>query len=354
MADRLQELRAKIDQLDLEILRLLNERAGHAHEAGLVKNGAVYRPEREAQVLRRLIESNPGPLQTEHVLGIFREIMSACMALEKPLIIAFLGPSGTFTEAAAHKHWGQAAHTQACSSIDEVFAEVESGRADFGTVPVENSTEGTINKTLDLLLQTPLKICGEVQLRVHQLLMSKHTDIKKITKVYSHMQSLAQCHAWLSLHLPHVERVAVASNAQAAKMAAEEENAAAIAGEKAATVYGLSVLTSNIEDEPNNTTRFLIVGNQEIEPSGKDKTSLVMSAENRPGAVHDLLLPLAEHQVSMTKFESRPARSGLWEYIFFVDIEGHQREARIAQALDALRPKTTFLKILGSYPIAVA
>ena len=353
MVNRLQELRAKIDQLDLEILRLLNERAGHAHEAGIVKNGAVYRPEREAQVLRRLTEHNPGPLQSEHVLGIFREIMSACMALEKPLSIAFLGPSGTFTEAAAQKHWGQAAHTHACSSIDEVFAEVESGRADFGTVPVENSTEGTINKTLDLLLQTPLKICGEVQLRVHQLLMSKNPDVTKITKVYSHMQSLAQCNAWLSLHMPNVERVAVASNAQAAKMASEEDSAAAIAGEKAATVYGLTVLARNIEDEPNNTTRFLIVGNQEIDPSGKDKTSLVMSAENRPGAVHDLLLPLAEHQVSMTKFESRPARSGLWEYVFFMDIEGHQREARIAEALDALRPKTTFLKILGSYPVAV-
>lgn len=354
MADTLQDLRAKIDTLDDEILRILNERALQAHAVGLLKNGAVYRPEREAQVLRRLIEKNGGPLKKEHVLRVFREIMSACMALEKPLSIAFLGPVGTFTEAAALKHWGHAANLAACNSIDEVFLEVESKRADYGTVPVENSTEGSINKTLDLLLHTRLKICGEVQLRVHHLLMSKHQELGHITKVYSHMQSLAQCQSWLSRHLPHAERIALPSNALAAKMAQSEENAAAIAGEKAAEIYSLTILARNIEDEPNNTTRFLVIGDQDVGPSGKDKTTLVMSAENRPGAVHELLLPLAEYKVSMTKFESRPARAGLWEYVFFMDIEGHQNDANVSSALAALRPKTTFLKILGSYPAAIA
>lgn len=352
--DKLQQHRSAIDAIDDEMLKLVNARARHAQAIGALKGGAlVYRPEREAQVLRRVKENNPGPLSGESVARLFREIMSACLALEKPLKVAYLGPEGTFTQAAAIKHFGHAANTEPCASIDEVFRNVEAGTVDYGVVPVENSTGGAVGTTLDLLLEAPLKVCGEVDLRVHQFLLRKPGAKVKAVKVYSHAQSLAQCHEWLNLHLPGAERIPVVSNAKAAQLAGEDENAAAIAGEAAAEVYGLEKEAQNIEDEPNNTTRFLVIAQHDAAPSGRDKTSLVLSSNNFPGAVYELLAPFAHFGVSMSKLESRPSRTGLWEYMFFVDVEGHQQDEKVAQALAELRDKAAFLKVLGSYPAAV-
>ena len=355
MIDRLNTLRAQIDALDKEILKLINQRAAHAHEIGQIKEGAVYRPEREAQVLRRIKELNPGPLSAEAAARLFREIMSACLALEKKLSVAYLGPAGTFSEAAAVKHFGHAAETIACDSIDQVFRSAEAGETDYCVVPVENSTEGAVSRTLDLLPRMHLRICGEVVLRIHHHLLAKEagTPYSAIRRIYSHSQSLAQCHEWLHANLPNVERIATSSNAEAARDAASEPGAVAVAGDMAAERYGLQPLARNIEDEPNNTTRFLVLGNHETGRSGKDKTSLVMSARNVPGAVHGLLDPFARHGVSMTKFESRPSRTELWEYLFFVDIEGHVQDEVIVKALAELQKKVAFLKVLGAYPVAV-
>ncbi|HEY4998106.1 MAG TPA: prephenate dehydratase, partial [Usitatibacter sp.] len=277
------------------------------------------------------------------------------LALERPITVAYLGPRGTFSERAAMKHFGLAADAVPAASIDEVFRAVESGTADFGVVPVENSTEGAVGRSLDLMPQTPMKVCGEVVVRIHHHLMSKWApkDFADIRRVFSHGQSLAQCHEWLNAHLPHVERVAVSSNAEAARKAAEEPGSAAVAGETAAEHYGLAILASNIEDEPNNTTRFLIIGDYEPKPSGKDKTSIVLSARNRAGAVYEMLTPFATRGVSMTKFESRPSRVALWEYLFFVDIEGHRGDANVAAALEEVAKIAGYLKVLGSYPAAV-
>jgi chorismate mutase / prephenate dehydratase len=346
--------RAAIDALDREILARLSARAGHAQAIGRLKEGGVaYRPEREAQVLARVIADNPGPLTGEAVAGVFRQVMSACLALEQPLAIAYLGPAGTYSHAAVDKHFGAFVRGEPCATIDEVFRAAESGRADYAVVPVENSTEGAVGRTLDLMLATPLSICGEIRLRIRQNLLSNAGAIDQVTRVYSHAQSLAQCVQWLARHLPAVPRVAVASNAEAARLAAAEAGAAAIAGENAAAIYGLAVLAPNIEDEPNNTTRFWVLGRQQVARSGRDETSLVLSAPNRPGAVHALLEPFAKHGVSMSRLESRPARTGLWEYLFFVDVEGHSTDVRVAAALGELKEKAPFIKILGSYPAAV-
>ena len=362
MSDDLQKalagVRAEIDGIDGELLRLLNQRARCAQKVGEIKAehgeaGHIYRPEREAQVLRRLQDANPGPLPGENVTFFFREVMSACLSLEQPLGIAFLGPLGTFSESAATKHFGHAARLSPQSSIDDVFREVESGHAQYAVVPVENSTEGAVGRTMDLLLGTQLKICGEVVVRIHQNLLSNETDLSKITRVYSHAQSLAQCHEWLNRMLPGAQRISVGSNAQAAQMASEEVGVAAIAGEAAATRYKLPRLAENIEDEPNNTTRFLVLGKHDAGPSGRDKTSLIMSAANRTGALHELLLPLSSAGVSMCRLESRPARNALWEYVFYVDIEGHRDEAPIKAALEELGRRSAYLKTLGSYPVAV-
>ena len=354
----LEGVRAEIDGIDAELLHLLNQRARCAQKVGEIKAqhgdaGYIYRPEREAQVLRRLQEINPGPLPSENITFFFREVMSACLSLEQPLGIAFLGPLGSFTGSAATKHFGHAARLLPQSSIDDVFREVESGHAHYAVVPVENSTEGAVGRTMDLLLGTSLKICGEVVLRIHQNLLSSETDLGKISKVYSHAQSLAQCHEWLNHNLPGVLRISVTSNSLAAQMATQETGVAAIAGEAAAVRYQLPRLAENIEDEPNNTTRFLVLGGQDAGPSGRDKTSLIMSAANRTGALHELLLPLSAAGVSMCRLESRPARSVLWEYVFYVDIEGHREDPTIKAALDELTRRAAYLKILGSYPVAV-
>ena len=351
-------VRSEIDGIDTELLRLLNQRARCAQKVGEIKAehgeaGHIYRPEREAQVLRRLQDANPGPLPNENITFFFREVMSACLSLEDPLSVAFLGPLGTFSESAATKHFGHAARLQPQSSIDDVFREVESGHAQYAVVPVENSTEGAVGRTMDLLLATPLKICGEVVVRIHQNLLSNETDLNKISKVYSHAQSLAQCHEWLNRMLPDAQRISVGSNAQAAQMAAAEQGSAAIAGEAAAARYHLPRLAENIEDEPNNTTRFLVLGKHDAAVSGKDKTSLIMSAPNRTGALQELLLPLSSSGVSMCRLESRPARNALWEYVFYVDIIGHRDDAAVDNALKALSNYAAYLKILGSYPVAV-
>ena len=355
MSDELEQLRARIDALNLDILAKLNERASLARAIGTLKVGQAYRPEREAQVLRRIKDANDGPLADETVALLFREIMSACLALERPVTVAYLGPPGTFSERAAIKHFGHAAEPRPEPSIDEVYRAVESGAADFGVVPVENSTEGAVGRSLDLMPQTPRKVCGEVVLRIHHNLMAKTppADFAAIGRVFSHGQSLAQCHEWLNNNLPEAERIAVASNAEAARRAAEEPGSAAVAGEMAAEHYGLTILAPNIEDEPNNTTRFLVLGDYEPRPSGRDKTSLVLSARNRAGAVYEMLTPFASRGVSMTKFESRPSKVALWEYLFFVDIEGHRDDPQVASALEEVGRIAGYLKVLGSYPAAV-
>ena len=353
MSDELKNFRVQIDSIDDELLKLFNQRAKLAQQIGHAKNGsAVLRPEREAQVLKRMVDANTGPLSAQSVSTLFTEIMSHCRALEEPLAVAYLGPQGTFSEAAVIKRFGQACRGVSCASIDEVFRKVESGEANYGVVPVENSTEGAVGRTLDLLMQSPLRLCGEVLLAVHQCLLSQDKDLSAIKRVYSHPQSLGQCQDWLNTHLPHAERVSVASNAEAASLASKEKHSAAIAGEQAAERFNVPVQVKNIQDDPRNTTRFLVIGNQDVAASGQDKTSLVMSALNRPGAVHELLVPLAKHGVSMSKLESRPARAGLWEYVFFVDIEGHQTDKKVAAALKELKEVAAFVKVLGSYPIA--
>ncbi len=351
---RLSELRNLIDRVDREVLGLLNQRAQAAAEIGVIKHGAVYRPEREAQVLRGVQDANTGPLSNDTVVFLFREIMSACLALEQSLKIAYLGPQGTYSEQAAVRQFGHAATVMPFQSLDEVFHQVESGHCQYAVVPVENSLGGSVSTTLDLLLSTPLKICGESHLRIrHQLMTHSSTEnLAAIRRVYSHAQSLSQCQQWLSSHLPQVERIPVASNADAASRAASDPESAAIAGELAAERYALKIQAKDIEDSADNTTRFVVLGTQEVGPSGSDKTSMVLSAPNRPGAIHKLLEPLAKHGVSMSRLESRPSRTGLWEYVFFVDIDGHTSQPALRDALDEMRAQASFLKILGSYPLS--
>ncbi|MFA6921792.1 MAG: prephenate dehydratase [Gallionella sp.] len=354
MSDKLKQCRQRIDQLDDEMLKLVSQRAALAQQIGHLKeNGVVLRPEREAQVLRRLQDANPGPLSNAAIAALFTEVMSQCRALEAPLTVAYLGPEGTFTEAAALKRFGSAVQGVSCATIDDVFRAVESDSVQYGVAPVENSTEGAVGRTLDLLLQSTLSVCGEVMLPIHQCLLATGCDLSEIHTVYSHPQSLGQCQTWLNTNLPHAARIPVSSNAEAARLASAHPNSAAIAGSQAALHFKLQVCVENIEDDARNTTRFLVLGKQQVAPSGDDKTSLVLSAANRPGTVHDLLSSLATHDVSMTKFESRPSRSGLWEYVFFVDIEGHQADAHVAMALAELKLTAAFMKILGSYPVAV-
>jgi chorismate mutase/prephenate dehydratase len=359
MSEQLKQHRDQIDAIDEQVLKLVNERAKLARQIGTLKDdGVIYRPEREAQVLRRLQEHNQGPLSNEAVSNIFRAVMSNCRALEKELSIAFLGPLGTYSEEAALKQFGLGRSAVVCGSIDEVFRTLEAGQADYGVVPVENSTEGAIGLTLDLLLSSTLKVCGEITLPIHHCLLSKQTDISKISHVFSHTQSLAQCHEWLSKTLPKAAREAVTSNARAAQMihdlvSTDGTFAAAIASKRAAELFNLNILAENIEDDAKNTTRFLVLGTHDVAVSGADKTSLVMTSKNIPGAMVELLEPLSRHGVSMTKFESRPSKQGLWDYVFFVDIEGHQADAKVKAALAECQQRASFLKVLGSYPAAV-
>jgi len=354
--DKLTPLRARIDAIDKQLLELLNQRAGVAQEVGHVKaatNAPVFRPEREMQVLRNVAERNPGPLADGDVQTIFREIMSACRALEKRVTVAYLGPVGTFSEQAVYQHFGHAVEGMPCASIDEVFRATEAGTADFGVVPVENSTEGAINRTLDLLLQTPLTISGEVSLPVHHSLMTASGTMDGVQRICAHPQALAQCQAWLNQHYPAVPRQPVSSNGEAARMASEDLGVAAIAGKIAGEKYGLQTVSAHIQDDPHNRTRFAVIGRLHTAPSGHDHTSLVLSVANKAGAVYNLLAPLAKHGVSMTRFESRPARMGTWEYYFYVDVEGHSDDERMARALTELKENAAFFKVLGSYPCSL-
>src|SRR5690554_297593 len=358
----LQALRVRIDSLDEKILELISQRARCAQDVGRIKmqslaegeEAVFYRPEREAQVLKRIMSMNKGPLGNEEMARLFREIMSTCLALEQPLKVAYLGPEGTFSQAAALKHFGHSVRSIPMAAIDEIFREVAAGAVHFGVVPVENSTEGAINHTLDSFLEHDLVICGEMELRIHHhLLVGENTKTDKISRIYSHAQSLAQCRKWLDAHYPNVERVAVSSNAEAAKRVKSEWNSAAIAGDMASTLYGLVKLYEKIEDRPDNSTRFLIIGNQEVPPTGDDKTSVIVSMSNRPGALHHLLQPFHDNGVDLTRIETRPSRSGKWTYVFFIDFLGHQHDPLVKDALEKIRDESVGLKILGSYPKAV-
>ncbi len=352
--EEIQKHREAIDRYDDELLKLLSERSRHVQAVGHIKgeNRQKQRPDREAQILKRMAAENPGPLSGEAIMAIWREIISQSMALEQRLIVSYLGPAGTFSHVAAKQHFGTAPEFVPCLSIDEVFRQAESTAADFAVVPVENSTEGAVGRTLDLLLQTPLTICSEIVLRVRQNLLRKAGSLEGIARVYSHSQSLAQCQNWLARHLPGAARIPVASNAEAARLASCEPDAAAIGPSLASQHYGLAIVSPDIEDEPNNATRFLVLGNVKSAPTGDDLTSIVMSAPNRPGAVHALLTPVAQHGISMSRIESRPSRLARWEYMFYVDLVGHQDDAKLAQVLAELKSIAPFVKVLGSYPRA--
>jgi chorismate mutase/prephenate dehydratase len=347
-------LREQIDSVDRKLFELLNERAQVVLKVGELKarTGApVYRPEREAQILSRLGET-VGPLPGESLQAIWREVMSACRALERRLRVAYLGPAGTFSEMALLKHFGHGVEAVPCSSIDEVFRITEAGNTDFGIVPVENSTEGTVNRSLDLMLQTPLSILGETAVDVRHNLMNQDASRASIRRVCAHPQALAQCTGWLDRNLPGVERVPVASNAEGARLASIDSSVAGIAAEIAATLYGLGIVDAGIQDDPSNRTRFLIVGRYRCGPSGSDQTSLILSVPDRAGAVHAMIEPLARHGVSMKRFESRPARQGGWQYYFYIDLLGHQDDPSVAAALSEIRSQAAFCKVLGSYPRA--
>lgn len=355
----LEALRREIDAVDERIQALIAERAALARKVAVAKGEAppagYYRPEREAAILRRVVERNQGPLRDEEVVRLFREIMSACLAQEEPLKIGYLGPEGTFSQSAVYKHFGHSVQALPLGTIDEVFHEVESGSADFGVVPVENSTEGTVNHTLDMFLTSPLKICGEVEMRIRQHLLGNLPSLDRVRRVCAHPQSLAQCRAWLREYLPAAELVPVSSNAEGARRARDEAGTAAIAGDAAAEVYGLDRLVADIEDRPDNSTRFLVVGRELLAPSGEDKTTLLLSTRHTEdaGALHRLLEPLAEHKVSMTRIESRPSQQRKWHYVFFVDIEGHAADEPVARALEALKARADLFRVLGSYPRAL-
>ena len=359
-AAELLDFRLRIDQLDRDLLALLNQRAAVALQVGELKRreGSVaFRPEREAQVIDGLKAGNPGPLKADSVAPIWREIMSACRALETPTRVAYLGPAGTFSELAAIGFFGSTIVKVPCANSDEVFQVTSAGAADFGVVPVENSSEGVVTRSLDLFLTTPLFIIGETSLYVRHNLMRRENSLDGITAVCAHPQALAQCHGWLSNHLPNVERRPVASNAEGARLASLDASVAGIASKHAAAEFGLHIVAPAIQDDAHNRTRFAILAHPHHHPqpkaSGHDCTSLVVSVNNRPGAVHDMLVPLKNHGVSMTRFESRPARSGQWEYYFYIDLQGHPDEPNVAAALSELRSVCAFFKLLGTYPIDV-
>ena len=353
-------IRQQIDSIDSDILRLISERAQCAQQVADIKlraadtrDAVFYRPEREAQVLREVMKRNQGPLEDATVGVLFREIMSACLALEQPLQVAYLGPEGTFTQSAVLKHFGHAAQMQPLGAIDEIFGAVENETARFGVVPVENSTEGVINHTLDMFLRSSLRICGEVVIPVHHNLVGSVNDVSGVKKVLSHQQSLAQCRNWLDVNLPGVEREAVSSNAEAARLVSGGDDMVAIAPAAAAEIYQLNTLAAKIQDEPDNTTRFLIVGKQDVPASGVDKTSIMFAAPNKPGALYKLLKPLADNNIDMNRLESRPSKGGLWEYVFFVDFNGHHSDNDIRPALEQLEEQAPLYRVLGSYPKAV-
>ena len=354
----LTDVRERIDSIDRQIQELISERANWAQEVARVKGEGLsaidyYRPEREAHVLRMVVDRNKGPLPDTEMVRLFREIMSSCLAQEDPLKIGFLGPEGTFSEQAVRKHFGHAAYGLPLGSIEEVFQEVAAGHADFGVVPVENSGQGMIQVTLDMFLTSDARICGEVELRVHQCLHSMAGRLEDIRRVYAHAQSLQQCKTWLRMNLPNVECEAVGSNAEAARLARHADDAGAIAGETAGKVYGLQTLASGIEDRADNTTRFLVIGRSLFPPSGNDRTSLLITVNDQPGALYHVLSPFAQHGVSLNRIESRPAHSGKWQYAFFIDVSGHIQDQALQAAVKEIEQSVAQLRVLGSYPVAL-
>lgn len=355
----LPELRSLIDAVDRELLDALCRRARLTDEVGEIKRiegSAVFRPEREAQVIRDLQEINTGPLSADGIAHIWREIMSACRAIEEPQRVAYLGPAGTFSEQAALQFFGSSMARVPCVSIDEVFHAATSGTAEFGVVPVENSSEGVVTRSLDLFLNSPLHIVGETSLLVRHQLLRQQPSLEGIEVVWAHPQALAQCQGWLNRHLPNAERRAATSNAEGARLASTQPAWAGIASERAASEFGLHIAAHAIQDDAFNRTRFAVVCLPSTLPapaaSGRDCTSLIVSVPNRPGAVHDLLVPLKQHGVSMTRFESRPARSGQWEYYFYIDVAGHPSQPNVAAALNELDGLCAFYKVLGTYPVS--
>ena len=357
--DGLTDLRAQIDTLDGQLLDMLNQRAQLAEQVGNIKRAEgspFFRPDRVAQVLEKIQQLNTGPLKNNHVAAIWREIMSACLALEAPQRVAVLGPIGTFCEQAAIEYFGSAAELIYCNNFDEVFHATAAGTADYGVVGVENSTEGAVARSLDLFLRTPVHVVGEVSLLVRHNLLRQSPSLQGIEVVLAHPQALGQCQNWLTQHLPNTERRAVSSNAEGARLAATNPAWAGLASERAASQFGLHVVAHAIQDEAYNRTRFAIVCLPQTlatpPATGRDCTSLVVSVANKPGAVHDLLVPLKQNGVSMTRFESRPAKSGQWEYFFYIDLDGHISQAHVAQALSELQSMCAFYKVIGSYPVS--
>ena len=356
----LASLRVQIDTIDQQLLSLLNQRALVAEQVGEVKKREgtpFFRPDRVAQVIEKITTANPGPLKGAHVAAIWREIMSACLALESPQRVAVLGPEGTFCEQAAIEFFGGAADLMYCANFDEVFHATAAGSAQYGVVGVENSNEGVVTRSLDMFLHTPCHVVGEVSMLIRHNLMRSTNSLDGIEVVAAHPQALAQCHNWLSQNLPDAERRPVSSNAEGARLAAQDPSIAALASERAASQYGLHVVQAAVQDEAHNRTRFVIVTRPGphvgVAPTGHDCTSLIVAVDNRPGAVHDMLVPLKRHGVSMTRFESRPARSGSWDYVFFIDLAGHPAQDNVAAALQELRAQCSFFKVLGSFPLDV-
>lgn len=354
----LEGVRKRIDALDEQIQAMISERAKLAFEVGATKGKLphavdYYRPEREAQVLRAVLERNNGPLSDSEILRLFREIMSACLARQEPLKIAYLGPEGTFTQQAVFRHFGHSVQALGHPSIETVFEQVQGSEADFGVVPIENSTQGIVSHTLDMFLDSDLKICGEVEMRIHHNLLTHSDNLAGLERVYAHQQSHSQCQSWLRRNLPQVEIIPVASNAEAARRVRNAPEAAAIASQAAAEIYAVPILFSRIEDNPDNTTRFLVIGRALFSSSGDDKTTLLLAGKEGPGLLHHLLEPLAKHKVNMSRIESRPSQAGKWEYVFFVDVQGHVEDDALCAALEALARVSDHSRVLGSYPRAV-
>lgn len=358
----LEPLRQRIDAIDRQLLQLFNARAACALEVAEVKSRfaraskpVFYRPEREAKVLRGLMQANPGPLPDEQLAWLFRQLMSACLALEEPMTVAYLGPEATFTQLAALKHFGNSIVDKPISTVDDVFRDVAAGNSHYGVVPVENSSEGVISHTLDNFLESDLQICGEVEVRIHHhLMLNQGEQPEAIERIYSHQQTLAQCRRWLDIHWPKVPRIPVASNAEAARRIGDEKGSAAIAGEMAAEHYARHIIAGKIEDRADNTTRFLVIGRDAIKPSGFDKTSIMVSTRNKPGALHKVLEPFHSLGISLTAIETRPSPSGRWSYVFFIDFEGHREDESVRRAMAEIESSAIEIKILGSYPKALA
>lgn len=358
-ATTLGEVRQKIDALDAQIQSLISDRARLAsavrESKGQLDNAVdYYRPEREAQVLRAVRDRNEGPISDAEMLRLFREIMSVCLAQQEPLKIAYLGPEGTFTQQAVNRHFGHSVQALGVTGIDDVFTQVETTEADFGVVPVENSNQGIVSHTLDRFIDSDLKICGEIEMSIHHNLLSQAKSLSGIERVYSHQQSLSQCKTWIRQHLPSAECIAVSSNAEAARRVRHSPDAAAISSQSAAEIYGVPILFARIEDQPDNATRFLVIGRQLLAPSGDDKTSLLLAGDEGPGALHSLLSPLARHSLNMSRIESRPSSAARWSYVFFIDVEGHAKTEPLKSALEEMQSTSGYTRVLGSYPKAVS